>query len=1354
MESKKELEMMIMAYTRHLVNNTDPEFHPEFEIRFTGGITGTTLFNRQTKPISQMDYDNVLQVFKSSKPTSMNATTEGTYLLRIYPFYNGKQTPFRCEITGMKDIQIYCATNDWRKCPSARFVRKERITDKGRPIKDLHMDKYAVKVSYKAEVVYEGENIMRVHELKEIAMNWDKLEKTYRHILRNSLITGAENLFILDASIVKSSSQSKNGMFIPVKDIHHSNVFNNPEKYEIEIEMNNKAVLEMIGDDMPLTFSTPVILDALTERMGPFRQVLMGLQKTHFPITAFQMHDTLRLYYDTIHGKIGKRFNDFKEHIQQEHWTNGKNFIGPSLSGLEFENITEEVVPNIPNIRSGNYAVTPKTDGERCLLFISPFTGNVDMIDMNMNVRSSGIIVNLPELKGTILDGEYVSRNINGDWHNTFYAFDLYFLGGVDIRDKPFMSSDFVLNIKDPRKNLNRYHAMLILIEDYLTPGFQIEGAAENIKRVNKNALNITTKRFISVGDENSFKEDGIIPRSIFESCREALSDEYQLTNYDGLVFIPKDFAVGASAKSIRTPGPLRKVRWGYNLKWKPAKYNTNDFLITFKDNDGTIKDMYIENTNNVSNVQIIRYKVLELRCGFSQKNSGFVNACSYILDERGLNKAINILEDKHYYSPTLFYPSDYPDEYAHICYVEVRPDNNGLLQMFTEEGEIFNDNMIIEFRYDKNNKDGFRWIPLRIRHDKTYEYRNGARSYGNDYETANGNWRTINNPITEEMITTGEDIPTIQELGMNSDVYYNKSNSGSRDILQKLHNYIKSQLIVSNSISGQTMIDFACGKGGDLWKWDEAKLSFVFGVDYSRDNIENRFDGACARYLKDRQQGMKTRCLFVVGDCSKNIRNGDGLLNDRQKEITNNVMGVKSRSENMIGDLYGIGSAGFHLGSCQFAIHYFFKNTSVLSSFMTNLVQNIQLGGVFLGTCFDGKRLYDAFLENRTNKITITRSGTSGELYWYCIKKYDIYNLGPLADDSSSLGLEVDVYQKSIGKVFTEYLVNFDYMTRVMENYGFEVVSITPFRTILENMPAHVYDKYKEVENMDESFISYLNSTFVYKKVRDVDPNIVVLDETPLLDRKKYELEVEERKYNPVHSKYETSIPYAPYSPAYAPYSPAYEPLPSSDEPISDELRRILYGDEEGIKEVNIANPNENEEPILFDPPKPPPLKKEKAKRQKKCKDTQELLDDRCVKKCEEGEERNQETGRCRKIKGVSKKKGKKEPEVIIEDIEVTNRIISDLPPEVRSPSTPPMPIPSQVPYQEVELPINEIEPEIVPIDIVHDVEKEPKAKPIRKTRKCKATEELVDDKCLKKCDEDQVRNPVTKRCNKTKKK
>ena len=31
----------------------------------------------------------------------------------------------------------------------------------------------------------------------------------------------------------------------------------------------------------------------------------------------------------------------------------------------------------------------------------------------------------------------------------------------------------------------------------------------------------------------------------------------------------------------------------------------------------------------------------------------------------------------------------------------------------------------------------------------------------------------------------------------------------------------------------------------GDLSKWIDAKLSFVYGIDVSKDNIENRIDGA-----------------------------------------------------------------------------------------------------------------------------------------------------------------------------------------------------------------------------------------------------------------------------------------------------------------------------------------------------------------------------------------------------------------------------------------------------------------------------------------------------------------------------
>ena len=42
--------------------------------------------------------------------------------------------------------------------------------------------------------------------------------------------------------------------------------------------------------------------------------------------------------------------------------------------------------------------------------------------------------------------------------------------------------------------------------------------------------------------------------------------------------------------------------------------------------------------------------------------------------------------------------------------------------------------------------------------------------NFGNAYHVANSNWHTIHNPISIEMLTTGEDIP--DELG-DDDVYY-----------------------------------------------------------------------------------------------------------------------------------------------------------------------------------------------------------------------------------------------------------------------------------------------------------------------------------------------------------------------------------------------------------------------------------------------------------------------------------------------------------------------------------------------------------------------------------------------------
>jgi len=207
-------------------------------------------------------------------------------------------------------------------------------------------------------------------------------------------------------------------------------------------------------------------------------------------------------------------------------------------------------------------------------------------------------------------------------------------------------------------------------------------------------------------------------------------------------------------------------------------------------------------------------------------------------------------------YTPKRFYPTEPYDANAGLCNIMLKLDDSGAKQMYTKEGEVFGDNTIVEFSYDLDNPyDGWRWQPLRVRYDKTAKLRRGEREYGNSYKVCNENWKSIHptGRITEDMLMTGLNIP---DISVSADVYYNTPVGKMKtESLKNFHNlYVKKLLISGASKQGDTLIDFACGKAGDLPKWISAKLSFVFGIDYSKDNLENRLDGACVRYLKSKK--------------------------------------------------------------------------------------------------------------------------------------------------------------------------------------------------------------------------------------------------------------------------------------------------------------------------------------------------------------------------------------------------------------------------------------------------------------------------------------------------------------------
>ncbi|NDB80397.1 hypothetical protein EB155_11085, partial [archaeon] len=190
---------------------------------------------------------------------------------------------------------------------------------------------------------------------------------------------------------------------------------------------------------------------------------------------------------------------------------------------------------------------------------------------------------------------------------------------------------------------------------------------------------------------------------------------------------------------------------------------------------------------------QIVQYKTIILRVGFDIKKHGYINPCQNIINDEYPSKTDIDNEEK--YKPVQFFPSNPYDAEAGITNIELRLDSTNEKQMFTEENEIIEDNTIVECRYDINRPAGWRWVPLRIRYDKTAEYRAGFKNYGNAYHVAQANWYSIHNPITIEMITTGKNIP---DEFANDDIYYNQVKGRKiTKALRDFHNlYVKNELI------------------------------------------------------------------------------------------------------------------------------------------------------------------------------------------------------------------------------------------------------------------------------------------------------------------------------------------------------------------------------------------------------------------------------------------------------------------------------------------------------------------------------------------------------------------------------
>ena len=681
--------------------------------------------------------------------------------------------------------------------------------------------------------------------------------------------------------------------------------------------------------------------------------VLSGLQGTNYPVSYVEQKQTLESYMSLI----------YKDEYNPQKPVRNNNFIGPNSFTLQMINVAPIDENSIsPNIRK-DFVVTEKADGERHIMFIDD-KGKIYLINTNMKVMFTGSKTLNSDTFNTIIDGELILHDKNKQFLNLFAAFDIYYINKLDVRAFPFMPIKSEKDIYKSRymllkKIISSIKPVSILEKEYPKKS-DVKSTVSSFEKMDKliSPMRFSYKKFLPENQEKG---------NIFSSCAELLSNENKGLfeyNTDGLIFTHAYFGVGSD--TIGKAGPLTKVTWAYSFKWKPPQYNTIDFLVdTIKTPSGedVIKQKFEQGTNVLLNNQSSNYKIVQLKCTFVESEHGFINPCQDIIDDN--LPEYKSFDERNYKEsqPVQFYPTNPYDADAGVCKIMLRTDDNNTYQMFTEEEDIFIDNTIVEFSYDMTREKGWRWVPLRVRYDKTADMRQNKRNFGNAYHVANSNWQSIHNPITEDMICTGLNIP---DVVIDEDIYYNKPVGGLKtEALKDFHNlYVKKFLSKSVSNQGDTLIDYACGRAGDLPKWVASKLSFVFGIDNSKENLENRLDGACARYLKMKKTiKFMPGVLFVHGNSAFNIKNGSAMLNDKAIQISKTVFGTGSSNVEKVGKgvakQFGKAKDGFNVSSCQFALHYFLESAETLQGFVRNLSECTKLGGYFIGTASDGQSLF-----------------------------------------------------------------------------------------------------------------------------------------------------------------------------------------------------------------------------------------------------------------------------------------------------------------------------------------------------------------------------------------------------------
>lgn len=678
--------------------------------------------------------------------------------------------------------------------------------------------------------------------------------------------------------------------------------------------------------------------------------------------------------------------------------------------------VRRELNSENPHTITKGYTVTNKADGERSGLYVAQ-DKKVIKITPNFQVTWTGLTANDNSHHGDFIDGEYIPDK------QLFCIFDVYRYRNRDVKNLPLMKNEED-TLKNPTNS--RLGCARLFIEE-LNKNFTMSPSMTPIR--------IETKMFLA-GDGATMEE----------AIRTILTTEFEY-EIDGLIFTPRLSPVA--------PVEDRKGKtWLRVYKWKPPQQNTIDFLIKFS-NEETFDPVLMTK---------------------AKKGSLFVSKSStddivypretmtgeYIPPK--LPEDLQRVANSNTRVPAIFQPNvpRDPDAYAILI-----PMNESGITV-DKDGNRVDDNTIVECSFDIDSR---RWTILRTRYDKTFQYRVLKEpQYGNDISTANSVWTSMHVPVTEDMIKSFVSNPP--DSTYEDDMYYRDDLKRSTRVFNDVydfHNRIKDELYKENIKKGDTLLELASGRAGDLNKWKRVKPSKVVAIDISLANITSPTQGAAVRYIMDKRKHPRDfipPVLFIQGDMSYYP------LFEQEDKYMPILTGEETATTEYLTQFQGLSQ--FDCISCQFALHYACESEEIFRAFAKNLQKYGK--GIFFGTCSDGQSIYSLLVGKRTHLF-----GNGKQISGEYTKEY-------MDKDSwtEEFGMPVKVLLESFDKPAIEYLVPFEKVTEILDEHGYELVETKMFSEIYSSQTALTLTP-------EQQTFSFLNRTFIFK--RKAEPEVEELE-------------------------------------------------------------------------------------------------------------------------------------------------------------------------------------------------------------------------------------------------------------------